>query len=121
MPRTQQINQNGKIIFYMDFSDLTSIQDIKDVISEGCRYIRCKPAASVLTLTSIQRMHFSNEIKDLFNEFVSGNKPYVKAGAVVGLNGLQQIVYNGLMKVTGREIKSFSSLESAKDWLCGRN
>jgi hypothetical protein len=66
-------------------------------------------------------MHFNNEIKELFQNFIKGNKPYVKAGAVIGLNGLQQIIYNGLMKLTGREIKSFASFESAKDWLVGKS
>lgn len=56
-----------------------------------------------------------------FQDFVKGNKPYVKASAVVGLSGLQQIVYNGIMKITGREIKSFSTLAEAKDWLAARN
>ena len=66
-------------------------------------------------------MHFSNEIKDLFSDFIKGNKPYVKASAVVGLSGLQQILYNGLMKITGRDIKSFNSLQTAKDWLTEKN
>jgi hypothetical protein len=121
MSRTQQISKNGKVIFHMDFSNLNNVQDIKAVISDAVRYIRSKPEASVLTLTSMHGMHFSTEIKDLFNDFISGNKPYVKAGAVVGLGGLQQIVYNGLMKVTGRDIKSFSSIESAREWLVSRD
>lgn len=121
MSRTQQITRKGKVIYYMDFSNLNDVEEIRAVIKEGALYIRSKPAASVLTLTSINGMHFSNEIREMFNEFISCNKPYVKAGAVVGLNGLQQIVYNGLMKMTGREIKSFGSMDSAAEWLIDRN
>jgi hypothetical protein len=76
---------------------------------------------SVLTLTNISGMHFNSEIKDLFQIFIKGNKPFVKSGAVVGLSGLQQLVYNGLMKITGRDIKSFNSITEAKDWLAMRN
>lgn len=121
MPGTQQIKKNGKDIFFMDFSFLKDKQEIRSVILEGSKFIRSKPAGSVLTLTNIEGMHFNNEVKELFNEFLSGNKPYVKAGAIVGLNGLQQILYNGLMKVSGRDIKSFSSIESASEWLITRN
>ncbi len=121
MPRTQQILHGGKKIFHMDFTNLTNVQDIKGVINESVKHIRSQPANSTLTLTDINGMHFSNEIKDLFSDFIKGNKPYVKAGAVVGLNGLQQILYNGLMKITGRDIKSFSSIQTAKDWLAERN
>lgn len=111
----------GKIIYHMDFSNLNDLDQIRAVIKEGAMFIRSKPASSVLTLTSIHGMHFNNEIKEIFKDFISCNKPYVKAGAVVGLNGLQQIVYNGLMKITGREIKSFGNIDEAAEWLVNRN
>jgi hypothetical protein len=121
MPRTQQITHKGKIIFQMDFTSLNNVQEIQNLINESIRYIRSQTKDSVLTLTIISGMHFSNEIKDMFSKFMEGNKPYVKAGAVVGIGGLQQIVYNGLMKITGRDIKSFSTDDLAKDWLAGKN
>jgi len=119
MSRTQLINHKGKVIHQIDFSNLTQVPEIKEVVNESASYIRSQPIGSVLTLTKIIDMHFSNEIRDIFDTFMKGNKPYVKGGAVVGLNGLQQIVYNGLMKITGRDIKSFSSESIAKDWLAG--
>lgn len=121
MPRTQQIVHNGKKIYQMDFTKLNNVNEIKDLISESVRFIRVQPPQSLLTLTLINDMHFSTEIKDLFNDFIKGNKPHVKAGAVIGLSGLQQIVYNGLMKMTGRDIKSFNNVEEAKNWLAQRN
>lgn len=121
MPRTQQIIHGGKKIFHMDFTNLNNVQEIKGVINESIQHIRKQPVGSTLTLTDLNGMHFSNEIKDLFSDFIKGNKPYVKAGAVVGLSGLQQILYNGLMKLTGRDIKSFSNHQSAKDWLASMN
>lgn len=121
MTRYQTMVHGGKIIFCMDFSDLKGIEEIKGVIDNSIKYIRSQPPGSVLALTNIRDMHFSNEIRDEFNVFVKGNKPYIKASAVVGLSGLQQIVYNGLMKITGRDIKSFNTIEEAKAWLVMRN
>jgi len=121
MPRTQQITYKGKVIHHIDFSNLSQISEIKGVVSESAGYIRSQPKGSVLTLTIITGMHFSNEIKEIFNDFIKGNKPYVRGGAVVGLSGLQQIVYNGLMRITGREIKSFSRDTDAKEWLVELN
>jgi hypothetical protein len=121
MARTQQISHKGKEIFYMDFSSLNSVNDINGVINESIRHIRSKQSASLYCLTNINGMHFSGEIKELFHNFVKGNKPYIKASAVVGLNGLQQILYNGMMKITGRDIKSFSTIDQAKEWLAGMN
>jgi hypothetical protein len=118
MARTQQINHERKVIFFMDFSNLKNFQEVKGLISESIGYIRKQPRGSVLTLTNIQGMHFNNETRDAFNDFIKGNKPYVKAGAVVGLSGLQQIIYNSLMKMSGRDIKSFAKSEDAKSLRC---
>jgi len=105
----------------MNFSNLKNIQEINGVINDSIKFIRVKPLTSLYCLTNISGMHFNSEIKDLFQNFVNGNKPFVKASAVVGLSPLQQIMYNGLMKITGRDIKSFSNIDEAKDWLVGRN
>lgn len=121
MSRVQHVSHKGKVIYHMDFSNLTAAQDIRDIMVESAMYIRTQPRGSVITLTDISGMHFSNEVKDLFAEFIKGNKPYVKASAVIGVNGLQQILYNGLMKITGRDIKSFSSTGVALDWLVSSN
>jgi len=121
MSKTQQLIHNKKTIFYMDFSNLRDVVEIKSVVAESIRYIRSQPPATVLTLTNISGMHFNNEIKDLFNDFIKGDKPYVKAGAVIGVAGLQQFIYNTLMKVTGRDIKAFSTIEEAKNWLVNIN
>jgi len=37
------------------------------------------------------------------------------------LSGLQRIVYNGIMKITGRDIRSFETIEIAKDWLVSKD
>ena len=66
-------------------------------------------------------MHFNNEIRDRFTDFVKGNKPYVKAGSVVGISGMQTIVYNAVMRISGRNLKALGSLDQAKDWLASQN
>ena len=105
----------------MDFSSLDNIHEIDGVINDSITHIRNKPRSSLYCLTDITYMRFSNDIKRLFQDFTEGNKPYIKASALVGLSGLQQIIYNGLMKLTGCEISSFTTLEEAKDWLAAKN
>lgn len=101
----------------MDFSNLKSEKEIRELINKSIAVIREQPMASLLTLTDISDMHFNSEIKALFTAFVDGNKPFVKAGAVIGISGLQGIVYNAIMKMTGRNLKSMKSIDEAKDWL----
>jgi len=116
MPGTQQIIHNGKTIYYMDFSNVALASEIRNIINESIAYIRSQPLESVLSLSNITNMSFSNEIKDLFNDFIEGNKPFIKASALIGLNGLQ-FIFIGLLKITHRNIKPFSSEMEAKNWL----
>jgi hypothetical protein len=117
MERVNLIKYKDQNIFLMDFSDLKSENEIQDIINKSILFIRSQPKGSLLTLTDISNMHFNNNIKDLFTSFVKGNKPYVKAGSVVGISGLQSFVYNAIMKLTGRNIKSMKSIIEAKEWL----
>lgn len=121
MGRTQIVDLQGHKIYYMDFSNLNSTDEIIKVINEAKSFIRCQPPGSVTALTNIDGMHFNNDIKDLFADFVKSNKPYIKVSAVVGVTGLKQIVYNGVMKLTGRDVKAFSNMSVAKSWLISQN
>ena len=117
MKKPEIISYKGKSIFYMDFSGLRSTEDITSLISLCKEYIHSQREKSLLILTNIEGMHFNNEVKALFSEFINANKPYVKASAVVGISGLQRIIYNGIMRLTGRDIRSFDTLSIGKEWL----
>jgi len=121
MNRTQVINHRGKTIFFHDYSTLQKIEDIAAVMQKVKAYIHAQPVMSVYSLASIEGMHFNTTIKDMFNELLKSNKPYVKASAIVGVTGLKQIVFNGIMRISGRDVKAFSSLDQAKDWLAQQN
>jgi hypothetical protein len=121
MKKTQIVIHQGKNVFYMDFSMLNSVEEISDVMNDAKEFIYKQPLSSIFALSNIDGMHFNNQIKDLFTEFVKNNKPYIKASAIVGITGLKQIVFNGLMRITGRDIKSFSTIEQAKSWLISQN
>jgi hypothetical protein len=117
MERTSLIQYKGKSIYYMDFSNFNSVNEIAELIEKSKIFIRSQTPDSLLTLTDITNMHFNNDIRELFTAFVKGNKPYVKAGTVVGISGLQSLLYNAIMKFTGRNLKAMKSLDEAKEWL----
>lgn len=117
MNKTQVIEYQGKKIFFIDFSFLKTLGEIKAVTEEAKKYLHAQPNGSVYTLTSVEETHFNTEIRDMFTEYMKSNKPYVKASAVLGVSGLKQILYNTMMKLTGRDTRSFSTMEEAKKWL----
>jgi len=101
----------------MDFSNAKSMLEIEPIINESIAYIRKQPINSVTGLTNLENMFFSNEVKNAFSTFLQGNKPYMIKSAVFGMSGLARILFNGLMKITGRDVRSFEKIEEAKDFL----
>lgn len=117
MKKLELIKHEGKIIVYLDFSNMRDKAEIIQLENDGADYIRSQAPKSVLTLTNMNGMFFNNDIKKFFEEVVKGNAPYVKVGAVIGMNGLISIMYNTFIKMTGRNIRSFKSKEEALEFL----
>jgi len=119
MRRTEILNHKGTDLFYMDFSNLKTSQEISLVINESIAFIRKQALNSVTGLSNLENMFFNNDVKNQFTSFLKGNKPYIKKSAVFGMSGLARILFNGLMKITGRDVRSFEKMEEAKDFLVG--
>jgi len=121
MNRSKIITHQGKEILYQDFSGLKTADEVNDVITKNRVYFHSRPLGTAMSLANIEGMHFNNQIKDLFMNFVKENKPYMKASAIIGVTGLKQVVFNGIMKITGRDVKSFNNEDQAKEWLVSQN
>lgn len=121
MDKAYFVAYQGISIYYMDFSGLRTEQEISAVMQECKQHIRSQSPKSVVGLANIDNMHFNANIKEIFADFVKGNSPFMKVSAVVGVTGLKQIVFNGLMKLTGRDVKSFNHVDDAKRWLASMN
>jgi hypothetical protein len=121
MSKAQVTNYQGFNIIYLDFTNLKNEEDIISVINESKPLIQNNPPLSLYFLSDISGMHFNNKIREIFTAFTDSNKSYVKASAIVGATGLQNIMINGINKMTGRKLKSFSDHASAKNWLISQN
>jgi hypothetical protein len=53
----------------------------------------------------------------VLKEFTTFNKPYVKAGAVLGASGLLKFEFDIVTKFSGRILARFDNPEEAKNWL----
>lgn len=113
----EKINHQGKTICYLNFRDMKSETEILAKVQRCAREIRSQAPKSLLTLTDVGGMHFNNNIRDAFTDLSKGNSSFVKAGAVCGLSGLASIVYNGLLKVSNRDIRAFKTIDEAKAYL----
>lgn len=120
MDRVQVINHQGKEIVYIDFSNImvTEIEIIRKVVETAKEIIKKYPPASVLTLVNFNNLRFSTQMIAELKEFTLHNKPYVKMGAVFGIQrGIEKIVFDAVMKFTGRNLHVCESKEEGLDWL----
>jgi hypothetical protein len=116
MDRVVFIKHNGKELLYLDFSNCKPI-DVFLVIDEAKKTIRTRPENSVLTLTDVTNMRFDDRVTQQMKEFTTHNKPYVRAAAVVGVEGVKKIILNAVMLFSKRKFHTFDTVDSAKNWL----
>lgn len=96
------------------------MEEIVAVVREGKKLIAAEPANSVLTLTDVTDARTNSAITRVLKEFTVHNKPYVKAGAVVGLDGLKKLIFDAVVAFSGRNLAAHDDIGKAKDWLAGQ-
>lgn len=119
MKRVQFIEHKGKKILHLDFSNC-KVAELEATIEEAKQVISGQPPNSLLILTDVTDTEMSRESSRLIKDFTAHNKPYVTTSAVVGVAGLKKIVYDAVIRFSGRQIATFDTVEQAKDWLAER-
>jgi hypothetical protein len=114
--RVQFIRHNGVEILHINWSDAQA-SEMLEAMAEARKMIASRPHASVRTLTTVDGSHMDRQVTNALKDYVEHNKPYVRAGAVVGLNDLKMIAFNFVNRVTGRNLRAMDTVDEAKNWL----
>jgi hypothetical protein len=114
--RVKFIRHKAVEILVIDWAQATG-DEILEAIAEAKRVIATRPAQSVRTLTNVSGARIERRVTDVLKEYVAHNKPFVLAGAVVGLNDLKTVIFNFINRTTGRSLRAIGSVEDALDWL----
>lgn len=121
MAGVQFITYQSIEILFIDFSYSTSKEEILRIIDETKRLIATRAYSSVFTLTDITNAYFDSEITQALKQLAAHNRPYVKAGAVVGVTNIRRIIYNAVLFFSKRHLEICEDLESAKAWLVSQS
>jgi hypothetical protein len=114
--RVQFIRHRDIEILSIDWSDGTS-PEILQAMEDAKRVIASRPPHSVRTLTDVTGARLDKKVTEALKDYAAHNKPYVLAGAVIGLNDLKMVAFNFVNRATGRSLRAMSSAEEARDWL----
>jgi hypothetical protein len=114
--RVQFITHKGSRILSINYAHC-NVEMLKAVAEEGHRLIARELQNSVLTLNDVTGTSFDQKSVEVLKAKVAANAPYVKRAAVVGINGLQRLIFEAVKVFTKRPLRAFSSHEEALDYL----
>jgi hypothetical protein len=110
------ITHEGKNILHLDFSNCKA-EEILDTIIRAKKVIASYPEKSLLTLTDVTDARFNDAVTQEMKAFTAHNRPYVRAGAVVGVTGLKRIIFQAVVAFSGRKLSAFDNVDQAMQWL----
>jgi len=118
MDRIEEFMRGGKYFIYIDFSNMQSNDQISQLIEQVKPVISKYPPRSVYTITNFENLHFNKDSKSLITPYTETNKPYVIAGAIIGMDGLKKVMANTIFSVSGRkDLTILSTKEEAVQYL----
>jgi len=111
------IMHKGVKILYEDVSQSKS-DEILAFIPAAKALIASQPKNSLLALVNVKDASFDPTVITVLKDFMQSNAPYIKYTAVYGVDGLKEVVFRGILTVTGRKnIVLCKTLEEGKDYL----
>jgi hypothetical protein len=114
--RVRFIEHQGKRVLFINYSHC-DVAMLKAVAEEGHRVIAQEPPNSVLTLNDVSGTSFDKESVAVLQSKVAANAPYVRKAAVIGISGLQKLIYEGVQTFSKRRLPLFESRLEALAWL----
>jgi len=118
MGRIEEFSHSGRSFLYFDLSGFKTNDEFAQFIEESRAFVTKHAEHSLYTITNIEKVRFDSRTKEMVAEWMAYNKPYVKYGAVIGMDGIKKIMVNAIFALSGRKNMSFaSSKENAIEWL----
>jgi hypothetical protein len=115
--RTTFTAHKGVRICVLDFSNIAGEAEALSAIDEARAIIGKEPHSSVHTLTDVTGSRVTSAIRNALHDLTKANKPYVVAGAVVGVTAIQGVILRGIVQITRRRLVAKNTRAEAMEWL----
>jgi len=118
MKYTDEFTLEGRNFIYIDLSGIKSNDEFNERIKVIEPEIAKHPEKSLYTITNVENIRFDTKSKEIVAQYMSRNKPYVKFGSVIGIDGIKKIMINAIFTLSGRKNMHFDfTKEQAIEWL----
>jgi hypothetical protein len=117
--RIEQFEVEGKKVIYYDMSNFRNNAQYRELVAYGKELIQKYPGDnSLFSIANIEGVAFDTETRVIMAEWLDFNRPYIRQGALIGLDGIKRIMVNSILKMSGRNnIKFFPSRDEVLKWL----
>ena len=102
-------------ILLLDFTGLANMEDALEVIAFARQTVAGQPLNSLYTLSDITDSRYDRDVTAALQDLAKHNKPYVIAGAAVGVSGLQKVVFRSILAFSSSSRSSSRSRSSDFD------
>jgi len=118
MERIEEFTRDGRNFVYLDLSNFKTNDEFMRFIEESKPIISKYDEHSLYTITNIKNVRYDSKTKEVVAQWMECNKPYVKYGAVIGMNGIKKIMVDTIFALSGRKnMGSALTKEEAIVWL----
>ncbi len=118
MSAYEWLSYKGKRILFMNLGGITESEDLRERIATIEPVVEKEEPYSICCICSLANSRTSPESTQTLKNFTKHNQPYIKMTAIIGLTGLQKVVYQGVVLFTGRKnLVIKDTKQEALDWL----
>ena len=93
------------------------VEAMKELIAITRTLIATQLPNSLLTLSDVTGASFNIEVVEQIKEMTRHNAPYVRKGALIGVTGLQALIYTAVQTFSERNIPLFNTRGEALKYL----
>jgi hypothetical protein len=104
-------------MFFADYSNFTDLESLKTEVDYATGITIKEPKDSVLLLVDVSGTLGDSELVDYIKESAQQDDDNMKKVAVVGVSGYRRIFLRAVIQFTRLAVKTFDTVEEAKDWL----
>src|SRR5258708_1986260 len=102
----------------MGCSGISNPGEALAALEEAGLFVAAQPRRrNLLTLVDVSGLTQDEKVVDAFKALAEHDKPWVLAGAVVGVSTFKRVLFKLVTMLSGRKLATFASQEDAKDWL----
>jgi hypothetical protein len=110
------VKHKEKDVVIIDISNQSAIDIVKGLRSAQEEIIKY-PEKSLLVLTDATNAVYNSLTSTVIKDFAEHNTKYVKASAVIGVDGIKGALLKTVSLITKRDIQNFKNQNEALDWL----